>query len=383
MKNTFLIIACLLFTGLVQAQQNITDFRHPVFKSGSYTVSQYQIDGEKTQVLDIKRNRGYYSILQINSPDKTPYESTLTLMNESDSFGVEFLDLYNQNYGSESQFGIRLQKRGKGDFKPFIIDFSDGKTKTKVFETNSNQLNTFYGELELKGNFLSVQGEGSGYSYSALELKSNDTVPKLWQISHKQDIPHVLSFSYNEGDKWQFPLTLSDKGNTLIGSLNDQQNALLQVNGPSYFKGGITIDSGDTTNVIQFDTKEKTIGIIGLDTESNNLLISRAWNKEKSSPDDNLASILISGESGDVFIGASHSTSGIEATGKIHVGDLVLTSAALMNHGSVRDMQKSAGVDTGNSEVSLVMINQLLFQKIDELYFRLDSLEQRLKELEK
>lgn len=359
-----------------------------VFKSGSYSVSQYQIGDEKVQVLDLQRDKGYYSILQINSPKKTPFESTLALMNESDSMGVEFLDLYNQNYPSERQFGIRLQKRGQGAFKPFVIDFSDGKTKTKVFQATGDQVSTFFGKLQVEGNFLSVQGKGSGYSFSALELKSDEEIPKLWQISHKQDVPHALSFSYYDGDAWKFPLMISEKGNTLVGSINDLRNARFQVSGTSWFNGDIKLEDANLSltgrdSRILFEAaqgihgKSSVTGFLGFDSESGDLLLGKT---DAKSGESEPVSILVAGKTGDVFIGADHSQDKLRAVGKLHAADVIIDSSVLLN-GEFPDELKEF-MESGGDELSLVLLNRLLLDKIEELNLRLNSLEQRMQQLE-
>ncbi|MGQ7869359.1 hypothetical protein [Sunxiuqinia sp. sy24] len=416
-----------------------------VFKSGSYSLSQYQIKGEETQVLDLKRDKGYYSILQINSPDKTPYESTLTLMNESDSLGVDFLDLYNQNYASEKQFGIRMQKRGKGAFKPFVIDFSDGKEKIKIFQATNNQLSTFYGKLAVEGNFLSVQGKGSGYSFSALELKSDEPIPKLWQISHKQDVPHALSFSYYDGNRWQFPFMISDKGNTLVGSIDDSENARLQVRGASYFDGDMTlekanlsllggesgilfntdrsirgriqnsqkgnflalenalagsalklydsgqvvlsghnalvVDSKQDVSFIRFQGKSPASGFVGFDRKTGNLLIG---NNTTQNAENDVVSILVSGKTGDVFIGADRSQKKDRAAGKLHASDVLVDSSLFLEGKFAKEIKELRKVAISDEkELSLVLMNRLLLEKIESLTRQLNSMEQRLQELER
>jgi hypothetical protein len=404
MKYHCLFFAFLFFVAIAQAQpigaayssDEIADTSKEalpsdsvsVFKSGSYSVSQYQIGDEKVQVLDLQRDKGYYSILQINSPIKTPFESTLALMNESDSMGVEFLDLYNQNYLSERQFGIRLQKRGKGAFKPFVIDFSDGTKKTKVFQATGDQVSTFYGRLDVEGNFLSVQGKGSGYSFSALELKSDEDIPKLWQISHKQDVPHALSFSYYDGDAWKFPLMISEKGNTLIGSVNDLENGRLQVNGLSYFNGDVQLDQANLSltgrdSRILFESaqdmhgKSSLTGFLGLDSENGDLLLG---NTDMNSGESVPVSILVSGKTGDVFIGADRSHEKLRAVGKLHAADVIVDSSALLD-GEFPDELKEL-MESGGDALSLVLLNRLLLDKIEELYLKINSLEQRMEELE-
>lgn len=50
-------------------------------------------------------------------------EATLALSRDL-SGGAEFLDLYNNGYSTETQYGIRIQKRGTGAYRDFVFDKS-------------------------------------------------------------------------------------------------------------------------------------------------------------------------------------------------------------------------------------------------------------------
>ncbi len=74
-----------------------------------------------------------YTVFQIWAPPSSlgSYEATLALV-RGDEPNVEYVDLYNNGYESESQYGVRMQRRGSGQFRDFVFDYSDGSTKTEV-----------------------------------------------------------------------------------------------------------------------------------------------------------------------------------------------------------------------------------------------------------
>jgi len=51
-------------------------------------------------------------------------EATLTLSRGDND--EEFMDVYNNGYSTETQYGIRIQKRGTGIYRDFVIDKWDG-----------------------------------------------------------------------------------------------------------------------------------------------------------------------------------------------------------------------------------------------------------------
>jgi hypothetical protein len=66
-------------------------------------------------------------------------EATLSLVHTDDAGNSEFLDFYNDYYESTKQYGIRVQKRGTGEYRPFVIDFYDGTTKSEALTIDANQ----------------------------------------------------------------------------------------------------------------------------------------------------------------------------------------------------------------------------------------------------
>lgn len=82
------------------------------------------------------------TILQIWAPPGSgDREATLSVVRDVEGGGSEFFDLYNNGYGSETQYGIRIQKRTPGNYRDFVIDQYDGvnpKTPLMIFKANGN-----------------------------------------------------------------------------------------------------------------------------------------------------------------------------------------------------------------------------------------------------
>lgn len=140
-------------------------------KDQDFSRGHYQIPGEATVIYRVKRAVGVdHTVVEIAAPDNGNREATLTLMREvdPDSGGPEFLDLYNMGYADGKQYGIRIQKRGTGQFRDFLIEFSDGTTRTEVVRVNLDFV-LFEKWLKLKGpedniiDFLNGTGTRVGY----------------------------------------------------------------------------------------------------------------------------------------------------------------------------------------------------------------------------
>ncbi|PZX59322.1 hypothetical protein LV84_01353 [Algoriphagus ratkowskyi] len=95
----------------------------------------------------IRRYGSDFTIFKIWSPtaSRQAYESTLALVNGDNE--EEFLDLYNMNYPSNSSFGIRLQKRGTGNYKKFHFEYSDGTELYKVLSLAPDTTAVFHGRV--------------------------------------------------------------------------------------------------------------------------------------------------------------------------------------------------------------------------------------------
>lgn len=120
----------------------------------------------------IRRYGSDFTIFKIWSPtaSRQAYESTLALVNGDNE--EEFLDLYNMNYPSNSSFGIRLQKRGTGNYKKFHFEYSDGNDLYKVMSIAPDTTAVFHGKVgigtEATGHRLAVAG---GVMAESVEVK--------------------------------------------------------------------------------------------------------------------------------------------------------------------------------------------------------------------
>lgn len=82
-------------------------------------------------VFVFKRFSNDWTILQVNAPTapNNSYEATIALV-RGDGVNDEFIDFYNNGYppgqGTEQQYGMRIQKRGTGEWRDFVFDFWEG-----------------------------------------------------------------------------------------------------------------------------------------------------------------------------------------------------------------------------------------------------------------
>lgn len=95
----------------------------------------------------VRRYGSDFTIFKIWSPtaSRQAYESTLALVNGDNE--EEYLDLYNMNYPSNTSFGIRLQKRGTGNYKKFHFEYSDGNDLYKVLSLAPDTTAVFHGKV--------------------------------------------------------------------------------------------------------------------------------------------------------------------------------------------------------------------------------------------
>ncbi len=118
-----------------------------------------------------------YTVAQVWSPpgalgSSTAQEATLALVRGNEP-NQEYLDFYNNGYSSETQFGIRLQKRGTGQYRDFVIDQSDGVTKTPLLSVKAS------GKVGVgvtnPQNKLDIEGSAViGSSYSGINTAPTD-----------------------------------------------------------------------------------------------------------------------------------------------------------------------------------------------------------------
>ncbi len=125
--------------------------------------SEYFLQQNADQLLVLQRDGGNptgsedaWTLLEIKAPDATSsgdQEATLALTRNLGGGNSEFLDVYNNGYSSETQHGIRVQKRGTGVYRDFGIDFYDGSTKEPalIISASSGHNAAFNGSITSGG----------------------------------------------------------------------------------------------------------------------------------------------------------------------------------------------------------------------------------------
>ena len=90
-----------------------------------------------------------HTILHVNSPPgeigTKPLEATLSLVRGDELSSplvsnLELVDFYNIESSGETQYGMRMIKRGTGQFRDFVFDYFDGTTKTEVIRLTRNNI---------------------------------------------------------------------------------------------------------------------------------------------------------------------------------------------------------------------------------------------------
>lgn len=125
-------------------------------KDKNYMRGYYVIPGETTELYRIQHITDEYTVVEIAAPSGSGgnLEATLALMREADpdSGGPEFLDLYNNGYTGMKQFGIRIQKRGTGQYREFVFDFYDGTTVVESFRVLTDGKVRFAQHMKLRNS---------------------------------------------------------------------------------------------------------------------------------------------------------------------------------------------------------------------------------------
>ena len=136
----------------------------------------------------LRRYGNDYTILQIWAPSETwfnPYEATLALVRGNEP-NQEYVDIYNNGYPSETQYGIRMQKRGTGQYRDFVFDYSDGTTNTEVMRLKPDQSVNFSGNITVNGT---INGVEINTNKVIIELRTSDPAsPFKGQIWFRTDL---------------------------------------------------------------------------------------------------------------------------------------------------------------------------------------------------
>jgi hypothetical protein len=118
--------------------------------------------------IQILRNYGEEpsTLFEISSKVGNPLtdirEATLALTRTDDNGNSEFIDLYNNGYHTGNpasvQYGFRVQKRGNGVYRPFVMDWFDGTTYTNGYNFSIDNGFIFYKDVTINGANLNVAG---------------------------------------------------------------------------------------------------------------------------------------------------------------------------------------------------------------------------------
>lgn len=100
----------------------------------------------------VRRYGHDFTIFKVWSPtsSRNAYESTIALVNGDNE--EEYLDLYNLSYPTAKNFGIRMQKRGTGSYKPFVFEYSDGTITYPVLKVSPDSSAAFTGNVSIGTN---------------------------------------------------------------------------------------------------------------------------------------------------------------------------------------------------------------------------------------
>lgn len=180
-------------------------------------------------------------------------EATLALVRGNEP-NQEFLDLYNNGYISETQFGIRMQKRGTGVYRPFVIDYYDGATNTPVLTIDPDQSVTFDGDVIINNTeaSMTLQQSASG---------------ELIQFTMKDELGNQRANLRYDDTLEVVTLILRDSSQAILGQLTigTDGNVAIAETTPTSISHLTRKDYVDTT----------TVSITG-DTMTGDLTISNA-----------------------------------------------------------------------------------------------------------
>jgi hypothetical protein len=192
-----------------------------------------------------------YTIFDIWAPpgSLTNREATISLI-RGDEPNQEFIDLYNDGYSSETQFGIRIQKRGTGQFRDFVFDQSDGNTKTPlmILKASGNIGIGYTTDTEIGNNKLSVNGNGYfngniqatsfvGGGSSLTSLPTNTSLYPTFNQDTTGKASNITSFPLDQ--------SVSTTSHPTFAELTVNGDLSLPSIGSSYFK----IGNGDSASM--------------------------------------------------------------------------------------------------------------------------------------
>lgn len=132
--NTANPIADLHLTGNMWIESGGYNFKQP--NQANADLAFFRGGTEDSGVFMFKRYETDWTLLQVQAPTSpnNSWESTIALVRGEEP-NLEFIDFYNNGYpvgnGGEEQYGLRIQKRGTGQWRDFTFDFWEGLGTTK------------------------------------------------------------------------------------------------------------------------------------------------------------------------------------------------------------------------------------------------------------
>lgn len=197
-----------------------------------------------------------YTIQQIWAPPgplTNEREATLALV-RGDEPNQEYIDLYNNGYIGETQFGIRVQKRGTGAYRDFVFDQYDGVTKTPLMMLKASGnigigTTTPGAKLDVNGNIWTATA-GSARN-AAYDIAGN-------HIAASGSI-----YSYDGICSGESTGNCTGTGGVIMrsGAIQSGANVGLGGTGASYFMGNVGF--GTSTPASQLHTQILSASAIG------------------------------------------------------------------------------------------------------------------------
>ncbi len=90
-----------------------------------------------------------------------------------------------------------------------------------------------WAELDIRDSngdaYIRLMGTGDGNNFSGINLSSNESTDKQWEIIHRESPLNSLLISHNNGSSWKSALLIESSGNIGIGTLSP--NSILDVRG--------------------------------------------------------------------------------------------------------------------------------------------------------
>ncbi len=227
-------------------------------------------------ILTLRRYTRDHTILKIWAPPaflgpnpNPTYEATLSLVRGEEP-NVEYIDLYNNGYPTERQFGIRIQKRGTGQFRDFVFDQYDGTTKTPLMVLAASR-NVGVGTVSPAAK-LHVVGDSTTTWYSHLLLTNTaneasglciDAANRDWAIAGTNPSSAMgdQKFVIYDATAFSARLTIDSGGRVGVGKIDPAY--LLDVNGDTKVSGRVIIGSSSVDVEAKLRELEDRIRALG------------------------------------------------------------------------------------------------------------------------